>query len=47
MVVPANPSSVMELDSGGEGVSFLVRVVPYPRVCYLFKVAPAKFCSLV
>jgi hypothetical protein len=31
MIVPTNPGSVMELDLGGENVSFLVRVVSHPR----------------
>ena len=35
MVVPVNPGSVMELDPGGENVSFLVRVVPHPRALLL------------
>jgi hypothetical protein len=46
MAVPANPGSVMELDPGEENVSFLVRVIPHPRMCY-FKATPAKFRSLV
>ena len=39
MVVPANPRlSHMELDPGGESVSFLVRLVPHPRMrCYSLK----------
>ena len=32
MAVPANPGSVMELDLGGENVSFLIRVVPHPHL---------------
>jgi hypothetical protein len=43
---PQRPGSVMELDSSEENVSFLVRVVPHPRVCY-FNVTPAKSRSLV
>jgi hypothetical protein len=31
MAVPANPGSVMELDLGGENVSFFIRVVPRPH----------------
>jgi hypothetical protein len=32
MAMPANPGSVMELDLGGENVSFLIRVVPHPHL---------------
>ena len=42
MAVPANFGAVMELCPDGENVSFLVRVIPHPRVCYI-KVTPAKF----
>ena len=44
MAAPADPRSVMELDPGEENVSFLVRVILHPCVCY-FKVTPAKFRS--
>jgi hypothetical protein len=37
----------MDLDPGGENVSFLVQVVPHTRVRYFFNVAPANFRSLV
>ena len=49
MVVPADPGSVMELDPGGENVSFLIQVAP-PTCVLLFTArqsAPAKFRSLV